>query len=119
MPRSSCVGFLLAAIACAMFGPTVAMAACSDRPGTPTDLTAEPISATGIRLHWKNTTNKAGGSSDMWFDISVRDGRNQPVNKDIAGGAQQRGVRYGQLSSWDFTGLQPDTEYHFQMRART
>jgi Fibronectin type III domain len=96
-----------------------ATASCSDRPGTPNEVRSEPISATAIRLHWKNTTNKAGGSHDMWFDISVKDGRNQGVGKDITGGAEQRGVRYGQFSSHDFTGLQPDTEYRFQIRART
>jgi Fibronectin type III domain len=93
-------------------------ASCSDRPGTPDEIRAEPISATAVRLHWRNTTNKAGGSDDMWFDISVRDGANQQVGKDITGGALQRGVKYHQQSAWEFTGLRPDTEYRFQMRAR-
>ena len=108
---------LLVVIFFIAFG-TNAMASCSDRPGTPDDVRAEPISATAIRLHWRNTNSKAGGSDDMWFDVSVRDGGNQQVARDITGGAQQRGVRYHQLSAWDFTGLRPDTEYRFQMRAR-
>jgi Fibronectin type III domain len=109
----------LVAVLSMVLGTNSATAACSDRPGTPNEVRAEPISATAIRLHWKNTSNKAGGSHDMWFDISVKDGRNQGVGKDITGGAEQRGVRYGQFSSHDFTGLQPDTEYRFQIHART
>ncbi len=54
----------------------------------------------------------------MWFDISVRDAGNQPVGKDVIGGAKQRDVRYHQMSAWDITGLKPDTEYRFQMRSR-
>ena len=108
---------VLVATVCVAFATDV-RASCSDRPGTPDSVRVELLSATAVRLHWRNTTKKAGGSDDMWFDISVRDGANQPVGKDITGGALQRGVRYHQLSAWDFTGLRPDTEYHFQMRSR-
>jgi hypothetical protein len=108
----------LIASLCAVLDVASARADC-DRPGTPAEVSAEPLSATSVRLHWKNTTNKAGGSSDMWFDISVRNGSNQSVGKDMTGGAEQRGVRYGQLSAFDFTGLLPNADYRFQMRART
>lgn len=102
-----------------MLAPFAAQASCSDRPGTPDQVTAEPLSATAVRLHWRNTTSKAGGSDDMWFDIYVLNDRNQPIGKNITGGAGQRGVGYHQMSSVDINGLQPDVEYRFQMRART
>ena len=53
----------LIASLCAVLDVTSARADCGDRPGTPADVSAEPLSATSVRFHWKNTTNKAGDSS--------------------------------------------------------
>src|SRR5579871_3656253 len=114
--RTLVVGISLAVIGCA--GLSTAQAC--DRPGTPNQVLAMPMSPTAISLTWHNTTSKAGGSQDMWFDISVTDGAGRPLvpSLSITGGAGQRGVKYGQSSSYTFNGLAPGREYKFQMRAR-
>ena len=91
-----------------------------DRPGAPEQLVATPLSPTSVNLVWRNTTSKSGGSDDVWFDIAVADGSGRPLvpSLNITGGAEHRGIRYGQISSFVFNGLAPGREYRFQMRSR-
>jgi hypothetical protein len=115
--RRLIVGVSLAVIGCIGWGPAKAC----DRPGTPNQLTAAPVSPTAITLTWHNTTGKSGGGQDMWFDIAVTDGSGRPLapSLNITGGAEGRGIKYGEISSYTFNGLAPGREYRFQMRART
>lgn len=114
--RTLVVGISLAVVGC--LGLSTAQAC--DRPGTPNQVVAAPASPTAIILTWHNTTGRAGGGQDMWFDISVTDGAGRPLvpSLNITGGAGGRGIKYGQVSSYTFNGLAPGREYKFQMRAR-
>jgi hypothetical protein len=105
------------------------LAACTDRPGTPTNVTAEAVSPTQIKVTWLNTTRAfditgTQFAHNMWFDISVRE-----IAKDgsaIVSPLSRTGwgpVRVtppmGSPSSTTFDGLRPGTRYCFSMRART
>jgi len=112
--RKSVIAISLAVLGLAGTSPAKAC----DVLGTPTDVVAMPMSPTSINLTWRNTNNKAGGDQDVWFDIAVTDGAGHPLPQGITGGAEQKGVRYGELRSHLFNGLTPGQEYQFRMRAR-
>jgi hypothetical protein len=94
---------------------TAVAAACGDRPGTPDNVRAEATSASSITFRFRNTTRWV---NRMCFDIEVRDGRGNPVGRDITGG-DCAGAGYHQPRYHVFTGLRADTEFCFRIRART
>lgn len=100
-----------------------AHASCDERPGTPNELVAEPLSPTAIRLSWKNTTGRAAGAGavghTMYFDIYVRDLDGQDLGRDVTGVGPYRNLAYGSRSYHEFGDLAMGTDYCFFMRARS
>lgn len=119
---------IAAAVLSAALAAPAAQAACGNRPGTPNEVKAEALSATSIRFSWRNTTgkglNKSGSMSqgdtphNMYFDISVRDGKGNQVGKDMTGTGPFK-VTYGSRSHQDFDRLATPQTLCIKIRART
>ena len=96
-------------VLCLVAEPVVA--SCGDRPGTPDLVKAEATSAREITFTWRNTTGKQSSTTQahqMWFDISVRDGAGNMVEKDRGGSGPYNVVYHGE-SSTSFRDLAPGT----------
>ena len=110
-------------LACAFLylaaGAAPAYAACSDRPGTPNNLSAEVTSATSIRFKFRITTRD--NEISRFYDAYVVQ---RPGNKTVW---SQTGVRahgpyflgYGGIDHFNVSDLKPGGTYCFQIRART
>jgi hypothetical protein len=81
-----------AAALTAAFGAMPAMAACSDRPGTPTNVTARMTSESPptVQVSWTNTA-----SETVWWDVERTDasGRADPLPAGIGRGDTGKGLR--------------------------
>jgi hypothetical protein len=113
MIRMSTAFLLLPVLAAA---PT-AHAACSDRPGTPTNLKAQVITnclnPNCINVSWTNTATER-----VWWDISVTDGQGRNTGLGKAGvgrGDQGRGLPASHM----FIGLESGRPFCFSVKART
>jgi fibronectin type III domain protein len=105
------------------------LAACTDRPGTPTNVGATAASPTEITVSWSNRTRVFDATAtqfahNMWFDFLVTE--TPKVGPTIVSPKSRTGwgpVRVsppmGSASSTTFDGLRPGTKYCFVMRART
>lgn len=100
-------------------------AACGERPGTPNEVKAEPLTGaetSTIRLSWRNTTARghSGTPHSGYFDITVRASENGPnIGADKTGFGPFHNLTYGSRSYHDFPNLAPGTTRCFRMRART
>ncbi|SFK47629.1 fibronectin type III domain-containing protein [Lysobacter sp. cf310] len=107
----------------ALFANLPAHASCEERPGTPTDLVAAPLSPTAIRLSWRNTTGRAAAGAasghTMYFDFHVRDLYGGDLGRDLTGDGPHSNLLYGGITSREFDGLNMGTDYCFYMHART
>jgi hypothetical protein len=144
MPRIT--GFtMLVACSLLVLAPA-ANAACSDRPGTPDQLSAYP-STTSISLSWRNRAKEGYAPTSplgyspftyyvtlpvnaayheamrgrIYFDIFVREGSpgGRPVGQDRIGYGPFESFPDSHRLGTPFTGLAPGTTYCFAMRART
>jgi hypothetical protein len=129
--RISTRSWLSAAVAVMTFLNTASPshAACTDRPGTPTNVGATAVSPTEIAVSWSNRTRVFDATAtqfahNMWFDFLVTE--TPKVGPTIVSPKSRTGwgpVRVsppmGSASSTTFDGLRPGTKYCFVMRART
>jgi len=100
-------------------GTAPASAACSDRPGTPNNLSAEVTSATSIRFKFRITTRD--NEISRFYDATVTE---KPSNKIVRSftGVRAHGpyfLGYGGIDHFNINDLKPGGQYCFQIRART
>jgi hypothetical protein len=110
------------------------LAACTDRPNTPANLSVKRVAANVIELSWQNTTRVTNvfGTPilhNMWFDITVMEssppeaGAKRSAFSRTGWGPVRVPGQFEQdsayISSTKFEGLRPNTKYCFFMRART
>lgn len=96
-----------------------AAASCSDRPGTPDNLSAEVTSATSIRFKFRITTRD--NEVNKYYDYFVVE---KPGNKQVRSqtGVPAHGpyfLGYGGITYFNVSDLKPGGEYCFQVKART
>jgi hypothetical protein len=92
--------------------PGHAVAACGDRPGTPTDVRAEALSQSSIKFSWRDTTRPGEIPLGPFYDIEVTNGAGQGQPQSSTG----EGYLFGGKV---YKGLNFNTEYCFRIRART
>ena len=109
--RSCFVGIAMVA------GATAAAASCDNRPGTPTNVTAQVLSSNSINFSWRNTTGHWLAEPKMFFDMYLQHG-GKSIGRDLTGTGPYS-VSFGSTSSYVFNGLAPNTNYCFALRART
>ena len=114
---SKSLAALVAALS-ALATASAANAACSDRPGTPNRVKAEPFAHSPrdtILFTWFDTTR---ASERVWHDIEVTDGKGRLVQSltGVGIGAMSGGGK--QQSEKQFSGLAPNTTRCFRIRAR-
>lgn len=96
---------------------SAAHAACSDRPGTPNRVKAEPyVRSPGdtILFTWFDTTR---ADERVWHDIEVTDGKGRLV-QSIAGEGHGAMTGSKQQTERFFRGLAPNTTRCFRVKAR-
>jgi len=123
-----------AAIVTVLSTANPSLAACTDRPATPTNLSVKVAAPKMIELFWQNTTrvtNVFGTpiAHSMWFDITVMEssppeaGAKRSAFSRTGWGPVRVPGQWEQdsayISSTKFEGLRPNTKYCFFMRART
>lgn len=91
---------------------SVAYAACGDRPGTPTDVSAVAVSSSSIMFRWRDTTRPGEIPLGPFYDIEVTDSRGNPLGRSVTG---QGNLFGGKL----FERLPFNTTFCFRVRART
>ena len=92
--------------------------ACSDRPGTPTNLTAKPSSPTAIKLQWKNTASESNIHWDIDITSNGRPVRGLTGVSGDFGGGQPFSMK-GHIGRIYIRGLEYGPRYCFKVRART
>lgn len=102
----------------ALFGAGTA-AACTDRPGTPNNLSAEVTSATSIRFKFRITTRDNEVRKYYDYYVVERPGGRRVVD---FGGVAAHGpyfLGFGSTTWFDVNDLKPGGTYCFYVRART
>jgi hypothetical protein len=104
---------LVAMMLSTTFARGLAHAACSDRPGTPNNVRAVPLTQTEIQVRWRNTA-----SERVWWDVEMRGSENGPVIPLPAGvGRGEQG--FGLESSNVYSVPGAGTRRCFRVKART
>ncbi len=106
-------------LALAVLAAGPAIASCSDRPGTPDNVSAQVTSATSIRFKFRITTRD--NEVNKYYDYFVVE---KPGNKQVRNqaGVPAHGpyfLGYHAYTYFDVSDLKPGSEYCFQVRART
>jgi hypothetical protein len=113
------VSLFLAAVSLpAVLGATSANASCNDRPGTPTNVTADPSppsTAPTIGVSWSNTANN---DETVFWDVEVTDGHGRAVQDEPRPGAG-RGDRGRGLRVSNTYSAPPGVTRCFRVKART
>ena len=113
MPKARNVHIFLFASLFAVFSGQSISFACSDRPGTPSQLAATRVTDRSAILHWQNNASEA-----VWFDIALtRNGRDVPGYTGVSGD-RTRPPRGSELRK-PIKGLTAGSRYCFRTRART
>ncbi|MGD9783533.1 MAG: fibronectin type III domain-containing protein [Hyphomicrobiaceae bacterium] len=99
------------------FGLAVSLAtaahACGSRPGTPTDVAAEPLSSSSILFRWRETTRESERPLGVpTHDIEVTDANGAQVGRSLTGVGNFGARRV-------FEKLDFNRKYCFRIRART
>jgi hypothetical protein len=95
------------------FSANEALAACSDRPGTPNNLKAITKSATSVEISWENRASER----PIFWDVEVLNGNLQPVGGKPAG-ANHGGAGRGSRVAATFD-VPRHTTQCFRVKART
>jgi hypothetical protein len=110
MPSSISKLAFAAAIIAASTG--LAHASCGDRPGTPNNVSATPLSSSSIKFSWHDTTRPGEIPLGPFYDISVTDNFGHPTGLDSTG----EGYLFGGKV---YKNLAFNRTYCFKVRART
>jgi hypothetical protein len=102
--------------------------ACTDRPGTPVHIGAEPLSPTAIRFKFRITTRNT--ELNRFYDLQVEEvtppepGQQLPTRVKVRDlpGIRANGpahLGFGGIDHFDIPGLKPGKEHCVRVRART
>src|SRR5215468_7976599 len=108
---------LVAAILLIVFTSPSA-ASCSDRPGTPDNVSIQATSKTSVRFNWRITTRRDEVERfydiQLWEEVPPTPPSNAPKKVLVSNLSGVRGqgpyfLTTGGMDHYDFTGLKPDT----------
>jgi len=92
----------------------LARAACDDRPGTPDNVKAAPLSTTDIQVSWRNRATER-----VWWDVEMKDEKGKVLPLPAGIGRGDRGFNLPISNVYSAPQSTKGTTRCFRVRART